>query len=161
MSWYKIAQSGFVTVYHGTSRENYLLIRMSGKLRKGSEPNLTRNPAYARAFAKQFFVDEPCVLLEFRIPAEMIDGLPTSLVITTTGDVPIKFRTSAREFDPKNSKIKMPKEIEDKTRDRGLKPGMVEYEKAKSAVLKNLERNVGAYIPSYMRGDPDFARYTR
>ena len=52
--WYKAANESFVTLYHDTSRENYLLMKQSGVLKKSDVPNLTTSKDLAKAFGKQF-----------------------------------------------------------------------------------------------------------
>jgi len=154
--WYKTANETFVTLYHGTSRENYLLMKKSGVLRKSDVPNLTTSKELAKAFGKQFFEGDETVILSFVLPRNLIEGR-VGTVVTTVGDIPMRYCKGVEKFDSMDASIGKPADIRHGLEMSQKNTGWTEeQERMTVEKLRELERNPGAYIPAWMRNDGRF-----
>lgn len=155
--WYKAANETFVTLYHGTSHENYLLMKRSGVLRKSDVPNLTTNKELAKAFGKQFFEGDETVILSFVLPRNLIEGR-VGTVVTTVGDIPMQYCKGVERFDSSDSSIERPDDVRHniEMKDRVSGGWTAEQERMAIEKLKELGRNPKAYIPAWMRNDERF-----
>lgn len=155
--WYKLANETFVTLYHGTNRENYLLMKGSGVLKKSDVPNLTTSKELAKAFGKQFFQGDETVILSFVVPRNLIEGRVGS-VVSTVGDIPMQYCKGVERFDSFDASIGKPSDIR-----HGLEVGQrssggwtAEQERMAEEKLRELARNPKAYVPAWMRTDGRF-----
>jgi len=154
--WYKAANETFVTLYHGTSRENYLLMKRSGVLRKSDVPNLTTSKELAKAFGKQFFEGDETVILSFVLPRNLIEG-HVGTVVTTVSDIPMKYMKGIEKFDSLDASIGKPADIRHRLDiSQQVEGWTAEQERMAVEKMRELERNPKAYIPAWMRNDNRF-----
>lgn len=163
MAWYKQAQqSKSIVVYHGTSASIFKEIQQSGFLRASGVANLTTKKQLARSYAAEQFGEEDIVVLTFKAPLSYIDSGGTdkdNLLVLLRMDLPLSFMTKAESFKPKPNQPTFEGQLHEKLIP---KPEQVSgYEQQKQELLKTLARNPQAYIPAYMRNDPDLKRYIR
>lgn len=157
MNWYYLANKSFITLYHGTSRDNYILMKKSGVLKKSDVPNLTTSKELAKSFGKQFFEGDETVILSFVIPRNLIADR-VGLIVTTIGDIPMKYCKGVEKFNSLDSNIGSPADIKHQLSISKPVQNQITPQKEKMITekLEELKKNPKAYIPAWMRVDERF-----
>lgn len=164
--WYVLAAKGMVTLYHGTSYEDYLLMRASGVLKHSDSPNLSIYKNVSKSWAASFNgPDEQLVVLTFVVPVELVDWKPGANVAVGVGDIPMKYCKKVEKFTPEE-KVD-PSELTHQMNMKNLSKGEMSdpnnpgHERQIQDKLKELQRNPTAYIPAWMRNDSRLKRFLR
>lgn len=162
--WYKLAAKpkDFVIAYHGTDESSWKEIQKSGYLQTNGIANLTTDKSLAFTFANDVGSgEEKVVVLTFRIPKELIAFNDEEALLTLKNNLPLSYFVKADIMKPSKQHESFQEGVHKKQVTQAPQINPQDYQKMKEEVLRNLSRNPSAYIPLYMRNDPDLVRYTK